>query len=308
MRFVPILLITAAFGAFYFYQLPAICSVPYTYRLGELDERFGLSQEEARAILARAETVWEGPLGRELFVYDEESSFPVNFIYDSRQAFAEAEYGFREELDSAREVSAEVRERYESLLAEYEVQKERYDRQVRDFERRLSAYNASVASYNASGGAPPDAFAELEAEKKYLDSEERAISRLAQSLNSLVDEINEVGETGQLLVRQYNEDVGTYNRTFGEARQFTQGDYRGQEINVYTFSDRDELTLVLAHEFGHMLGIDHVEGRESIMYNLIGEQPRNLALSSSDNQAFVETCEAKSWQDRIGDKVRSYFN
>jgi hypothetical protein len=238
----------------------------------------------------RAEAVWEGPLGQDLFTYDPDSTFPVNFVYDDRQAQTEAEYGFRERLDAAEEVNETIRAQYEAMQAQYEALARAYEERVVAYEARLAAYNETVRAYNQDGGAPPEVFATLDAERQALDREQRDLTTEADELNAFVDDLNRVGEQGNLLVEKYNRGVGEYNETFGVSRAFTQGDYRGTEINIYSFTSIDELVLVLAHELGHALGIDHVDGRASIMYSMIGEQPANLALSESDIKAALAVC------------------
>ncbi len=96
------------------------------------------------------------------------------------------------------------------------------------------------------------------------------------------------------MVSRHNINVLTYNTRFGEAKEFNQGDYRGNEINIYQFSEIDELKLVLAHELGHALELDHVEKPESIMYYLMDKQ--NLAflqLTEEDKNALKIKCGLK---------------
>ncbi len=297
--FIVVLCATIVFTIAY-QHVTADCQVPLTYHLGNVDERFNISAEEAKAAIARAEAVWETPLGQDLFrLQDSDGKLSVSFVYDERQAEAEAEYGFRERLNTVESVNDEIRAQYEELTKNYEELKANYEAKSAAYERRLNAYNETVNRYNAEGGAPPDAFAELERERTALERESGELSKLTRELNTFVDQINLVGKQGNLLVEKYNEGVGEYNRTFGDSREFTQGDYRGKEINIYTFTNEDELVLVLAHELGHALGIEHVEGRESIMYYLIGEQPKDLALSGYDKAAFTSVCTPRTLWDRI---------
>ncbi|MCA9361681.1 matrixin family metalloprotease [Candidatus Kaiserbacteria bacterium] len=286
----------------------AVCQIPISYRLGSIDERFSIINEEAKQAISRAEEVWEKPLEKELFVYDENSNFTINFVFDERQEFTEAEYGFREKLNFAESVNESIRAQYQELSDEYENLKVAYDTKAKNYESQLANYNQKVATYNAEGGAPPEEFEKLSAERNELDKQQLEIQTLGRNLNKLVDEINRVGQQGNLLVQQYNRGVGEYNETFGESRQFTQGDYQGGNINIYTFKDIAELELVLAHEFGHALGIGHVEGRKSIMYYLIGEQPADLSLSGYDIETFSQVCTDKNSWDIMVDKVTGLFN
>jgi predicted Zn-dependent protease len=59
---------------------------------------------------------------------------------------------------------------------------------------------------------------------------------------------------------------------------------------MYSFANKDELVAVLAHEFGHALGLDHVEGRSSIMYYLLETTSSFPTLTENDTAAFQELC------------------
>jgi len=66
------------------------CGAPIPYRIGEIDERFGMTREEFLSALQSAEKIWEKPSGMDLFTYSNAgSAMPVNFVYDQRQATTE---------------------------------------------------------------------------------------------------------------------------------------------------------------------------------------------------------------------------
>lgn len=294
------LLITSLFAAGFFYVAgQGVCQVPISYRLGNIDERFSLSAEEARAALAEAEAVWEAATGEILFTYDETAPLAINFVFDERQAFTDAEADFKDRLDRTENLNDTIAVQYESLVVEYNELRNSYLTRSATYEAAITDYNDRVAKYNASGGAPPDVYAALQQEEIVLQQQQRDLNQIAKELNVMVDEINSISSEGNQLIETYNRGVVSYNQTFSDSREFTQGDYQGSDINVYTFSDDQELSLVLAHEFGHALGIDHVAGSSSIMYYLIGEQPKTLVLSHEDQRAFQLVCGTISVWDRI---------
>lgn len=281
-------------GTYWFTAVQAGCDLPLPYRIGELDPEFELSFDEARIALVDAEAVWENATGKNLFSYDESADFSVNFVFDERQALTEAERTLRERLDESEGINESIDQTYAELVAEYNELKLQYADKVAAYERRLNRYNAEVQSYNEQGGAPEDEYERLEREKDALDREQSSINEMAESLNTLVEEINRVGEEGNQLIDRHNEQVEVYNRTFGHEREFTQGDYRPTSINIYTWSDRRELVLVLAHELGHAISVDHVENEASIMHYLLGGQPETLTPSDEDLAAFEEMCGERS--------------
>lgn len=293
-------------GITYWYQSTAhMCPVPLSYRVGLIDDSFSLTRDEARQYAESAEKTWESASNRDLFVYDEESKFTIDFIFDERQETANSEEHQRELLDKKWEESEEVRRTVEELRAEYKSLSESYDNQAAGYEARLEAYNAEVSRYNDRGGAPADVFEELENEREALNEESENLSQMARELNDFASNINSLSDRGNLLVDSYNEEVNIYNQEYGFAREFTQGDYQGKSIRIYKFSSEEELVTVLAHEFGHALGIDHIEGETSLMYYLLGDTSNLPVLSQEDKEAFIEICgETESIEQKIRRVIR----
>ncbi|WP_089942832.1 matrixin family metalloprotease [Candidatus Entotheonella palauensis] len=60
---------------------------------------------------------------------------------------------------------------------------------------------------------------------------------------------------------------------------------------IFQFHDMDDLLLVLAHEMGHALGLNHIEPPEAIMHALMGSQNINdLAPTPADIEALQAMC------------------
>lgn len=286
------LLATSVFGVAYWYISTAgVCPTPIYYRLGEVDERFGITEPEAREILAEAEAVWEEALERDLFVYTEDTDFTVNFMYDERQKEASTEEEWRIALDAKEGKTKSTFAAVESQQVAYEQQRKEYEASHASYETALASYNNEVEQINASGGATPEQFEALEDQKADLNKERNALLALEKKLTTAGEALNREGEAANRLVEAYNAEVARYNEVYGErSGTFTQGDYERERINVYTFSTKVELAKVLAHEFGHALGLGHVDGGDSLMYYLMADQPDELSLSAEDTLAFVTAC------------------
>ena len=303
------LIVTIVAGTVYWYQSAAAhCPVPLSYRLGELDPSFEFSKEEAKQHVLTAEAVWEEAAGRELFVYDEAATFTIDFVFDERQAIANSEEDKRTTLDAQHAENDLIQSAVESLQREHEALNGSYRNRLAAYEARLDAYNEEVRKYNDRGGAPPGIFSELETEREELEKEATALSAVNKRLNELATEVNRLAERGNQLVEQYNREVDRYNAAFGYTREFTQGDFQGDSIHIYKFSDETELITVLAHEFGHTLGIDHVEGTSSLMYYLLGDTSQPPTLSSNDLQAFEEVCgSAERFDQKAHRLIRTFL-
>lgn len=291
LRFFSSLLIFALLAGTYWYgSTRTICPTPLHYRVGALDSHFAISKEEAINHLAQAEVAWEDTIGRDLFVYDETADFTIDFVFDDRQAMADSEASRSAALDAQRIKNEELYNTISALEEQYTELSAIYEAQVTSYEERLRQYNQTVRQYNDQGGAPPQEFEKLQAQQRALDSEATDLSTQADELNTLANEINDLGTQSNELIEAYNRQVQQFNKDFGYNREFTQGDYTGTNINIYKFSSTAELVTVLAHEFGHALGIDHVEGEESVMYYLLKDESEHPSLSEEDTAALMATC------------------
>ena len=286
-----LLVITVIVGTGYWYQeAHSTCKVPVRYSIGEVDERFELTREEVRAAVADAESLWEDATGHNLFTYDPDSTFAVNFVFDDRQELANEELELSELLDAKRNLSDAIRDEYDALVSQYRELAETYEQVLDDYEDRLDIFNQDVEFWNNQESVPRAVFEELETEEQLLAQERQSLNKLAEEINTLVAEINALGQEGNEQVRDYNENVRDFNDRFNHHREFTQGDYQGDSINIYTFKDDLELRTVLAHELGHALNLGHVDNSQSIMYYLMEGQHEALLLSSADLEEFENIC------------------
>lgn len=293
MRQLAALLVLVAIGAWaflWFEENVSACRIPHAYRIGTIDEGFGITREDARKAVAKAEAMWEELTGKDLFVYDEAADFTVNFVFDTRQQLTNEEHEFRDILEQKEGLSEAIKAEYEALAAQYGSLKERYELRLSAYEADLAAYNDEVAMWNERGGAPEETYERLNADRRALNAESRELARIARELNNLVAQINNLGEEGNRVVEDYNEDVAQYNDRFNHEYEFTQGDYQGERINIYQFDSEQELITVLAHEFGHALRLEHVEDQNAIMYYLMDIENHRGNLTIHDLNEFNRVC------------------
>ncbi len=305
MRIVTFVLIVALFlgGVGYWYHtVLAVCDVPVTYRIGSVDERFSIKDDEVRNAISTAESLWEDGTDRNLFTYDPQGEVVIHFVYDDRQAAVDSAKRFETTLEKKETVSDSVRAEYDVLVEKYEELKKSYESRVDIYEDKLREYNKEVSEWNGRGGAPKDVFARLEITKDELAREERQLNPLAKELNTLVAKINALSARGNALVDDYNELVETYNDTFADGREFTQGEYHDGVITIFEFESEDELAIVLAHELGHAIGLGHThDGDTSIMYPVMGKQSLSVGVTSFDRTLFQASCGAveDSWAQTL---------
>lgn len=311
--FVIVLVATILFsGALWYVRTEAVCPAPLSYRLGAYDERFLLSKERVIDILKEADAAWEESLGRDLFTYDESSDFVIDFVFDERQRRAVGAELTREELDEQSKKTDEIREDIDRLTGEYDALRGKYETRVRTYEERLGRHNKEVETRNQAGGVSESEQAKFAAEAKSLRKEQGSLEGMARDLNDLVTVLNQLRDEGNALVAAYNDGVVVYNDHYGEAGAFTQGEFSGDRITIYKYTDETELRQVVAHELGHALGAGHVENPIAIMYHMLEEQPDGLVIQSEDEEVLRAVCgDGDEWSHRLRRGIRtalSLFN
>ena len=288
---IALLIICIIGGGWFHFSRLRVCQVPIEYKIGSLDIGFNLPPSEAKAAILAAEKIWEDATGRELFVYTGTSgAFPINFIFDERQESTLSEANSRDGLDKVKEQSDRLLDRHNSLVKEYETLKNQFEQQNNAYNRRRLEHNRIVADWNEKGGAPPEEFERLQKTQSELSAEQAKLDRLNSRLVQLVNEINQTSQSHRDTAADFNDRVGDHNSRFGQLREFTQGDYQGDKINIYQFSDELELKLVIAHELGHALGLEHTDNEASIMYHLMGSQSVPPTLTAEDKAELTRVC------------------
>jgi predicted Zn-dependent protease len=273
----------------------APCKVSIPYMIERVDPRFDVSVADVSRAAQDAVEVWETAANRDLF-HEISTGTPVIKIrlqYDLRQQTTETLKDLGEQISNSSEQYDDVKADYNAARAHYMQQKAAFDAEAAQFDRDATSYQQEVDTWNRRGGAPPDTAGRLNAKKYDLEKRQQQLQADQREVNQIADSVNTLARRLNMMAGDINETARTYNKVGAQTgEEFEEGVFEsraGEEsITVYEFDSQKRLTRLLAHEFGHALGMDHVEGQTSIMYRL--NQSSNSSPTSDDIEALIARC------------------
>ncbi len=273
----------------------APCRIAVPYEIENIDPRFNVSKADVEKAARDAVAVWEKAAGRDLFV-EIATGTPVialNLQYDLRQQTTETLKDLGSQISDSSAKYDDVQAQYESRRAVYRDKKAAFETEAAQFDRDAASYQKEVDSWNARGGAPQSVVGRLNQEKAALQRRQAGLVTDQQAVNALADEVNALAKKLNSMATDINATARTYNSVGAQTgEEFEEGVYESsaghESITVFEFDSQTRLTRLLAHEFGHALGLDHVEGADSIMYRL--NQGSNIAPTAEDLAALAAMC------------------
>jgi len=262
------------------------CGKALTYRIGHVDERFGISEDEFSRIVKKAAAVWSVPFSRDLFQEAPNGRILIEMVYDHRQDASEKMKRINTDVNASRESYEGWKQHYESLKADYE-------RKMREREQIFSEYNSRVRAFQAEneaarrqGGVSETTHRRLQREAADLNAMQAELQRRDGDLNQTVSMMNQLASMLNNIAVRHQTDVEDYRKEGGRlGMEFGKGLYQRQgfkeSITIYQYTDKRDLVQVLAHEFGHALGIGHVDDPNALMYHVtqIGRVKEELTLA-----------------------------
>lgn len=286
-KYLPFLTIVLCLG-YIFVSQKNPCNSPITYKIGNFDTRFGISQKDFLQVLNQASDIWSTSAGKKVLIYDPKGELTVNLTYDQRQKVTQTNQTLQADAAKIHELANTVKAQYQNLENNHQLREKEYETMVALFAQHQNEYGTQVSYWNAQGGAPVDVYTQLLTEKNNLTTERVVLENKRLEVNALVEQINTFINKYNLLVNSANANIDTINQSAG--KEFEEGVYDSSknEITIYEFSTNKKLIRVVTHELGHALLLPHNSNPKSIMYEL--NQANTITLSKEDTAALQLRC------------------
>ncbi len=290
-----VLLTTLLLGLLFLFMIPRLklkarellsyskCDKPIMYRLGALDSRFGLSDEDIISSMKEAVDIWNNEYGKPLFIYSPNALLTVNLVYDERTDLNTDIVQLQEDLDiNNKPLQQQIYE---------------YEQDIKVFEKKVYDLNEMIDEVNRSGGATPDVYDSLISQQKELKNEGMSLNTRAENLDVSTNDYNSKVQTLKQNVDQFNEAI---------IDKPEEGLYDGYSntITIYFADNHQELVQTLAHEFGHSLEMQHTEDVQSIMY---AKSTSFILVTPEDREQLQYVCREQPVLTNIFISLRQWF-
>lgn len=278
--------------------------------IGKIDERYSdvLSEQELYQIIKEIENRFESQLGIDVFDYSKDGK-PIDIIYmpPSKK---------KKKLAYNLKKMKSIKKDMDALLVYIEPKKRSIELSQKRLNNDYSVLNKAIKrlnNYVLKSNQKSTQISKIEYEKikTNISNKQKKILREKTILNKKKKKLNRKISIFKQKLRKYNLLVKRYNRLLRYSENLSKSivEVKGvtkmqiktiymdnskissktymEKIEIYNFENLKQLKIILAHEIGHLVGVEHIDADGALMNPYLQkEQLDDFSLTHDDMYLF----------------------
>lgn len=279
------------------------CQAVTYYYIRQVDPEFGITKDQARALVNESVAAWENLINLNILEEKEfEGSIPIDFKINHQTNTVSQNIDYLDtQIQSLQRQLLNMQSEYSAKYSKSGAIAT-YNQALATYNTRNQQYAAKVNGYNEGQNNNNETAEWLENEQSYLENEfNRLVSeklKLATTPESATTLNTQISNTESSLKKLYTQRnsylkqipdsglvLGYYGSTPSASNPKIQLD---EKIVLQVAQPRDGLKHTLTHELGHLMGLGHVNDPEANMN--ASEDKTILTPNQSDINEFKKHC------------------
>ena len=287
-------------------------------KIGEISSKYKdqLSQKQLYNLIQEIKVQFDSQLGYSVFEYSQ-NGLPIDIVYVNESQKRKILKRYEEETVSIQKQISLL----DIQIADERTSLDKNEKPLNDEANRLNQSIANLNSYIAKTNSTVSSFSkeQYQAIKQKVDAEQSSIEKTKKTFDEKRARHNRDLREFNRIISRHNSLIGKYNslvirteslsesivevkgktigqnitkvKTYSQAGQkITQEENysKMEKIEIYGFDgNMNQLKAVLAHEIGHLVGINHIERKGALMNPILqSNQIEKMALTQDDIKAF----------------------
>ena len=291
-----------------------------TLSIGTIDKHYKdtLSKEQLLIIIEDIENVFESELGYNVFDYAQDGK-PIDIIYLPASKKKKKLLSHIKKAESLKTNIDKMKSYIGTMKNATEKSRLKLEKRYKILNNTIKELNIYISeqqkkSHEMSKKEHDGIHAQILKRKGQIKKNQTSLTRNKKEFNRKIMSLKQKVRKSNRLVAQYNKtqrDIERLSSSLVEVKgvtkfqvktNYTQSDEQGkleesrdiqmQKIEIYSFKDLAQLKVVLAHEIGHLVGVEHINEKDALMNPYLqSKQLQELSLTYDDIQGFYKAFE-----------------